>query len=569
MTIKPIPEPPIPKLTIKTTPSDGTISSNSCDAVQLPSIPKLLIKPIPPKCTEIEMQSGSDENDSTENSIEASVENAPIPKLTLKTSSVDRMVLSDTTPTVPKLILKMGGNKIVCRDDLCSTSPSETVEENDNLSEKSSPEPEQASSELCDGNILPNESEQIISLLEDSESNMSTEKVADLPPSDLLAVHSVTLKQQSKASTIIRDNPDSPRIILKINKSSTSEVKAVTEPSPVANVVEDFNVESIVSSTMTNESKSDLQPITTTNADSQNLVENSDIGMERQATRIKRTLSEIESDEELEEKEPTKKIKYSQIVENINPTSVTVDDSSPLTCTVISDEDSNDMKTELCNEEPKQEGKTDISDEISEEKFPKLETETVCITIDDDSSSTDNKQQINEDVPMTNTDVNQTANSIVQMEEVTDVTPVKRGRGRPKKNLHTSITKQFPKETELDDKEDETPKLENSTEQKGEILKTPTRGRGRGRGRGGKTVEIVKDGKVLQVKMDAGYEDDDSPTFSIYNRYATTRGRGRGGRGKRGMGRVRKSVSNEGAPNSFDPNKTPNSSLVDLKVCIQ
>lgn len=40
LTIKPILEPPIPKLTIKTTPSEATITSNSCDAMPMLSIRK-------------------------------------------------------------------------------------------------------------------------------------------------------------------------------------------------------------------------------------------------------------------------------------------------------------------------------------------------------------------------------------------------------------------------------------------------------------------------------------------------------------------------------------------------
>lgn len=571
MTIKPIPEPPIPKLTIKTTPSDTTIlTSNNCDALQLPSIQKLFIKPIQPESTEIELQSGSDENDSNENSIEASVQNTPIPKLTLKTNSIDRMVSSDTTPTVPKLILKMGGNKIVCRDDLSDTSPNETVEENDHFaSDRSSPEPEQASSKLCADILLSSESEQIISLVEDSESNTeSTEKVADLPPFELLSVHSVIVKPQSKtkASTIVHENPDSPRIILKINKSSTSEVKSEIKESPsITSVNKDFNAENIVSSTITSEPETDLQTKIIMKTNSQDLVENEDTDIVVQSKTVKRTQSDIDSDVELDEGEPIKKIKFSDIVESPNESCATVTDNCPMDCTVISDEDTNDMKSELCIEEQKQEAKADICEEISEENYAKPEIETVCITIDDDSSSIE-RQQIDEDVSMTTTDMNQTVESIVNIEVVTDITPVKRGRGRPKKILQSSITKQSPKENELGGKEDKTPsKTENSPEQKSDIGKTPTRGRGR-RGRGGKTVEIVKDGKVLQVKMDAGYEDDDSPTFSIYNRYATTRGRGRGGRGKRGMGRLRKSVSNEGTSSSFEPSKTPSSS-VDLKVC--
>lgn len=530
LTIKPIPEPPIPKLTIKTTQSDAIVTSNNCEISPLSSIQKLLIKPIQKECADTDVQSGSDENDSNENSIDASVKNIPIPKLTLKTSSVDRIAPSDTTPTVPKLILKMGGNKIICRDDVSQdTSINETAGENVHVtSEKISVE--QTSTDLCDGNVLPNESDQIISLLEDSESNIeSTENFDNSPSSDHVVVHSVTTK------AILRDNPDSPRIILKINKSSTSEVKSVIESSSNASNTKDFNVENVVSSTMTLEPEL-LMECSLTNAKT-----------------MKRTQADLDSDVDFDD-EPTKKTKVFDTDENA--TGITVEKNSPKSYTIISDEDTNDMKSSF--EEQKE--ASDISDKNSEEKLMKPHTEIDCITIDDDSSSME-KQQVKDE---TATDINETANSSTVVEEIIDVTPVKRGRGRPKKILQTSTTKKLSKENDMDEKADET-KMESSVDQKTDV-KTPTRGRGRIRGRGGKTMEILKDGKVLQVKMDAGYEDDDSPTFSIYNRYATTRGRGRGGRAKRGMGRVRKSVSNEGAVNPFDPNKTPNS-LVDSKVC--
>lgn len=59
----------------------------------------------------------------------------------------------------------------------------------------------------------------------------------------------------------------------------------------------------------------------------------------------------------------------------------------------------------------------------------------------------------------------------------------------------------------------------------------------RGRNKGGRprlkrTIEVVKDGKTVQITLD-GHDDDDSPTFSIWNRSMRggTKKRGRGGRG--------------------------------------
>lgn len=507
LTIKPIPEPPIPKLTIKTTQSDTTTNNSE------PSIPKLFIKPIQKDSSEVEMQSGSEENDSNENSVDASVENMPIPKLTLKKSSTS----SDMIPTVPKLILKMGGNKIVCRDDVSQNPfPSDTSEGNDNLVDSEKNSPEHATS---DSNLLANESDQ--SAIEHSPESIMKNS------------------EKFNASTaIVRENPDSPRIILKINKTSSNEVKSVSETSSH----KDFNVDNIVSSTISSEPEIDTL-VGTTDKDSDGL-----------SKAMKRAQADLDSDVEFSDEEPAKKAKLSAYkMENDNDIT-TVDDKSPKSCTVISDEDTNDLDYKMEMDGQKDESMNDIS---------KQEIDPVCITIDDDSCSMD-KKPTNEEKP--DVDLNQT--SVAIYEESSDVTPVKRGRGRPKKILQALNTKQFAKETETDEKEDET-KAENSAEQKTDTpLKTPSRGRGRGRGRGGKTMEIVKGGKVLQVKMDAGYEDDDSPTFSIYNRYATTRGRGRGGRGKRGMGKIRKSISNEGSANTSESMKTPNSSG-ELKVRIK
>lgn len=534
MTIKPILEPPIPKLTIKTTPSEATISSNSCDTMPVLSKQKLLFKPIQQDCADIEIQSGSDENDSNENSVDG-LEKAPIPKITLKTSSVDRIVSSDAIPMVPKLILKMGGNKIVCGDDPSQddTYASKPAERNVRLTSENS-SPEKASADLFEDNTIHSESDPVISLLDDSESNMeSTEKFGNSPLSDDIALHSVSTK------SFVRDNPDSPRIILKINKASTNEAKANTDASSSSSIVKQISVENLVSSTMTTE------PELTDERMETNIL--------AQPKTMKRTLAEIDSDGDLDY-ETKKTTKKSKVLDNVkDATVITVEEKNQIMCTLISDEDSNDIKT---NED--EQGKEDVSGNCSMISEEKAHIESDCITIDDDSNSMEKQED-----DKTAIDMNETAKSVSTVEEITDVTPVKRGRGRPKKIIQTPTKKQLHKENEMDH---HTAKSEGSLEQKTEILRTPTRGRGRGRGRGGKTMEIVKDGKVLQVKMDAGYEDDDSPTFSIYNRYATTRGRGRGGRGKRGMGRLRKSMSNEGSVNPFDPNKTLNS-LGDLKVC--
>lgn len=134
--------------------------------------------------------------------------------------------------------------------------------------------------------------------------------------------------------------------------------------------------------------------------------------------------------------------------------------------------------------------------------------------------------------------------------------PVKRGRGRPKKIVKPTPIVPPKKESSAEEGANEKENIETPSKSvdplanilgEGEATtpkKTPGRGRGRG-SRGGRVVQVVKDGKVTQVKMDAGYEDDDSPTFSLYNRYGTPRGRGRG-RGRRGRGHVPRGTPDRG-----------------------
>jgi hypothetical protein len=114
------------------------------------------------------------------------------------------------------------------------------------------------------------------------------------------------------------------------------------------------------------------------------------------------------------------------------------------------------------------------------------------------------------------------------------ITP-KRGRGRPKKPQVSKDVKTLSAVIELDS-ESRDPLEIDSQEKGSENEKTPGRGRGRGRGRLKRTVEIVKNGKQIQITLE-GHDDDDSPSFSLYNRGSLRGGltkRGRGGKTMRG-----------------------------------
>lgn len=143
------------------------------------------------------------------------------------------------------------------------------------------------------------------------------------------------------------------------------------------------------------------------------------------------------------------------------------------------------------------------------------------------------------------------------MDDSTAPTP-KRGRGRPKKIVSekVSIVNEDSMKSQdrielqpiVDLSRDAPSPLPEPTESSPAVgdetitKKTPgTRGRGRGRGRGKRVVEVVKNGKPVQITLE-GHDDDDSPSFSLYNRSArggfnnSSLKKARGGRG-RGRGR--------------------------------
>lgn len=159
----------------------------------------------------------------------------------------------------------------------------------------------------------------------------------------------------------------------------------------------------------------------------------------------------------------------------------------------------------------------------------------------DSNNSKENSLPENESIALSN-DTNS-----VDVDIVTP-TPKKRGRGRPKKivveappsNEDSVDETQTIIETSEDAQSSPMPENDSTIVSTTDGKKTPgTRGR-RGRGRGKRVVEFVKNGKPIQVTLE-GHDDDDSPSFSLYNR--SLRGGSTGkkprGSGMRGRGRGR------------------------------
>lgn len=616
LTIKPIPEPPIPKLTIKTSAdlSDATITSSSTGCAS--PIPKLTIKPIlkPASCEQQEIPKMTIIKSS-------SVDDNHIPKLTIKTSKdtsklevtpklspkIDLHNNCEEKQTIPKLILKMGGNKIICSDVTSESSTGEMIDDAEQLtSEKSSPDcSDNAINDSLNDNESKMEEELNTILIEDNDSSAEDgdPKNDELPPLQLLACSNKTPLDIKTSTTILEEGPNSPRIILKINKTGSAEGKSHVEPIKVT-IAEVLNTSHDIDEAKQVPYDADLSA----NEDEKNTVEEeneeesadpentflmktNDIESSVQTkiyseTNQKRSL-EIEDDDIVQ---PSKKIKVSEIIVDDGSVGLPVEEklvSRPFQKDTTKDDviELNaklDKAEKLCididltleNDEqdffPQRENHEKSLDPTDNDKS--FNDSGSAIQIDSDNTDKTSESILvekelnanptpvlvqlesdlqNEDLPKVEKET-----EVVIKQEV-ELTPAKRGRGRPKKilkpnnninsvqedviksedpqQIHISIEKVLIEESnhDMEDVAAEKPPIES-------IKTTPTsKGRGRGRGRAGKLVEIVKGGKVMQVKMDAGYEDDDSPTFSLYNRYATGRIRGRG-RGKRGGGRTRR-----------------------------
>ena len=163
----------------------------------------------------------------------------------------------------------------------------------------------------------------------------------------------------------------------------------------------------------------------------------------------------------------------------------------------------------------------------------------IIAVVEDSNSKTEDGSS--DPLDLVNNDSNANLSVLSTMEDL--VTP-KRGRGRPKKIVEKPPTPQ-PMESIDEDIDPLDPKLikegsplkSDDNDGTGEVKKTG-RGRGRGRGRAGKrTVEVMKNGKAVQITLENN-DEDDSPSFSLWNRSLGRGGsanrRARGGRQGRG-----------------------------------
>lgn len=459
LTFKPFSEPPVPKLTIKTkTENDAMIVTNSAEnADQQSAIPKLTIKSSqPPKLT-----------------IKPVVPEESIPKLTLK--AVNN---SATVPTfekvVPKLLVKLPKEPTeeIKESSSCSSTPSPPHVPKLNI--KLIPPPEKE---------VPKLAKNCVDAEPSAEVKFSINRL--IGPTESTIENDGCKPLEINTSSVIKNSDsglDSPRIILKINKSNSESITSEIVP------------------------------------------QSNEIALKTPATNHKRGLSNDAGSEEI-----TKRQK------------MTVEDDDDEDVIMINDSDTSSNDT--LNKNHKSEAAKAEAITKNEESKP---TRSLRQSRRNNEASKqppvveqENSQPIKEDSrPASEADPLALSNdATVNSNSVDELVTPKRGRGRPKKIVEKPpppIILEEDSKDPLDVAHGDTAATEEGSE-----VKRSTRGRGRGRGRVKRTVEVMKNGKPIQIQLE-GHDDDDSPSFSLYNRslrggYSTGR-KSRGGKNTRGKG---------------------------------
>jgi uncharacterized protein YxeA len=546
MTIKPeLMNPPVPKLTIKTTDNDTMTvinsTSQSFESERQASIPKITIKAnqhsVTPKIT-IKPLLRPDEQLTVEQ--EKDEQEESIPKLTLK--AVHNNSKTSEAPTfekiVPKLVVKLP------KETVSSQNAKDDEEEKESSSCSSTPSPPLL--HVSKINIKPISSpEKDVpskqSLVDDLTTRATTAS-PDYSINRLIGVGTSEEEVNLKSKPLeINTNAkgadsglDSPRIILKINKTNNESLTTeIVQPTSENNV----------------QQKSAMN-----NNNSNKRAHSNDFGDDR--------------DEDGGEEE-TKKPKLAQDdVILINDSDASSEASSHMNKNHQnnSNHEANSKEQQLAIDS---QIKIDTNDEsnmaTTNDNTEPVATKASARSLrqsrrnNDVASKRQTAAQKNaaaavEESPPPKTHlpppplIDPLALDVIANTNSNDeiITP-KRGRGRPKKSLQVkpqieqsekSLSSSAAIEVDSESRDpleistahadgqstDEKTQISNSAEEK----KTPGRGRGRGRGRLKRTIEVMKNGKPIQITLE-GHDDDDSPSFSLYNRNSL-----RGGLSKRG-----------------------------------
>lgn len=460
LTIKPVSEPPVPKLTIKTKADNDEMMIVANEET---AIPKLTIK------------------SNQQPKLKSVAQEESIPKLTLK--AVNN---SATVPTfekiVPKLVVKLSKEATEIESSSCSSTPSPPLSHVSKLNikpipppEKEVPKPAKSYSELP---TPTSEMKFSINRLIGSTEKSSNENDECKP----LEINTSVTKNTDSGQ-------DSPRIILKINKTHNESI--------TSEIIPQLTVETNAQKTPTTNNKR---------------VHSNDYEGELVK---KQKLDEEDviliNDSDTSSNDAVNKTNYKK-VDKIEPSKEI--------------EQSNEAKNHSVSRSLRQSRRNHI--------IPAAESENL-------NTKEDSLTPRDIDPLALSNDATTNSNSIDEL-----ITP-KRGRGRPKKVVEKllqppiTIEENSTDPLEMQSREVQEPANEDETSSK----KTSTRGRGRGRGRLKRTVEVMKNGKQIQITLE-GHDDDDSPSFSLYNR--SQRGGYSSGRKPRGGSKSLRGKSSKASP---------------------
>lgn len=482
LTIKPVAEPSVPKLTIKTkTDNDAVIVVNSAETEQQSAIPKLTIK---------SNQQSAMPKLIIKPVVRAEEQEESIPKLTLKVNN------STAAPTfekvVPKLVVKLSKEPESVEESSCSSTPSPPHVPKLNI--KPIPPPEKEVPKPVK-NCVDNSPDMKFSItrLIGSPERPTVENDGCKP----LEINTTSVVKNTDSGQ------DSPRIILKINKTNSEAITSEIVPQPTAENVQKM---SVANHKRTHDDVNDNNEDVVKKLKLVKAAEEEDVIMI--------------NDSDTSSNDTNNKNHQSAAMARSEP--VTKPEETKKTAT-------RSLRQSRRNHEAKQ-----------AQKVQAAAPPPPAVIEENSQSVIEDSQPASETDPLAlSNDATGNSNSVDEL-----ITP-KRGRGRPKKTVEKAPPVVVEEESKdpLELASQELSSQEDSQQVAGEVgdgKKTPGRGRGRGRGRLKRTVEVMKNGKSVQITLE-GHDDDDSPSYSLYNRslrggHSTGR-KLRGGKISRGKGK--------------------------------
>lgn len=566
--------PPVPKLTIKTSENDmlTVINSSHDSELQQAAIPKILIKAnqqmttpkltIKPLVRPVSTKNDDDDDDMeiiehekpqqllSSTSSTLSQQEESIPKLTLK--AVHNNSTSSASPTltfekvVPKLVVKLPKETTAKvneeTDDgkesssSSSSTPSPPLPHVSKLNIKPLPFPEKEVPKPQHPVISSNDLEQTevkfsIDRLIRNESEMEIEGEEEEEEEEDEVDEGVHLKSKpleinTSAIKSADSGLDSPRIILKINKTNNESITTeIIQP-----INENNLQQKLLAAVNSNKRAHSNDPVNHKNNDD----DDDDYDGVRVEEKKKLKLVEedviVINDSDASSEASNHLNKNHQKNHNeANHTDEFLRMSSP----AVINELATTMTTKSARSLRQSRRNIDVKKPSPLKNAIIIEQQQPPPPIIREDSQTNSTDPLALDVTVSNN-----SNSVDEI-----VTPKKRGRGRPKKivQLNEKSVSSLNSESRdpLEIAADETNGGEKNpfaSVSIGDEKKTPSRGRGRGRGRLKRTIEVMKNGKSVQITLD-GHDDDYSPSFSLYNRNTFRGGfskRSRGGKTMRG-----------------------------------